>query len=54
MPGVELRGTGERSEILFHPGHEFKVTTGCINLVGSLADPSHDIDFADSRDRVVA
>jgi hypothetical protein len=37
MPGVELLGTGNRTDIIIHPGKgEFLSTIGCINLCKSL------------------
>lgn len=55
MPGVELRKTGNRTDILIHPGkNEFLSSTGCINLCTSLPDEEEDIDYAGSRRRVIA
>jgi hypothetical protein len=53
-PGLELRHTGNRSEILVHPGHGFLASVGCINLTAPLKSASTDIPFVDSRDRVIA
>lgn len=53
-PGLELRQTGNRSEILVHPGHGFLASIGCINLTRALASGNTDIPFVDSRDRVIA
>ncbi|WP_380784855.1 hypothetical protein [Sphingomonas sp. R86521] len=53
-PGIELLDTGARREILIHPGHGFLSSIGCINLTAALADGGDDIQFEDSRDRVIA
>lgn len=52
-PGLELKGTGDRTEILIHPGHGFLASIGCINLCKSLPDSHEDIDFEPSRNRVI-
>lgn len=55
MPGIELRKTGNRTDILIHPGKdEFLSSIGCINLCTSLPKASQNIDYADSRLRVIA
>jgi hypothetical protein len=53
-PGFELKSTGERSEILVHPGHGFLASVGCINPCTSLPKASELIDYAPSRKRVIA
>jgi len=53
-PGLELRHTGNRSEILVHPGHGFLASVGCINLTEPLPSAATDIPFVNSRDRVIA
>ncbi|TGR83572.1 hypothetical protein EN866_34050 [Mesorhizobium sp. M2D.F.Ca.ET.223.01.1.1] len=53
-PGLELQQTGNRREILVHPGHGFLASIGCINLTSALASANTDISFVDSRDRVIA
>jgi len=53
-PGIELRNTGSRSEILIHPGIGFLASIGCINLCKSLPDASEPISFGGSRTRVIA
>ncbi|MCE7070890.1 hypothetical protein LZG74_11285 [Dyadobacter sp. CY327] len=53
-PGVELVGTGSRSEILIHPGQGFLSSVGCINPCTSLPNASEMIDFVPSRKRVIA
>jgi hypothetical protein len=53
-PGLLLLPTGERVGILFHPGRGFLSSIGCINPATKLAKPEDDIDFIDSRKRVIA
>ncbi len=53
-PGLELKQTGERSEILIHPGQGFLSSIGCINPCTSLPNAAEPIDFAPSRRRVLA
>lgn len=53
-PGIELKGTGSRTEILIHPGHGFLSSVGCINPCTSLPDAGEMIDFVTSRKRVIA
>lgn len=53
-PGLELKSTGERSEILIHPGVGFLASIGCINPCTSLPNAAEPIDFAPSRKRVIA
>lgn len=53
-PGLELKQTGDRSEILIHPGAGFLSSIGCINPCTSLPKASEPIDFAPSRRRVIA
>jgi hypothetical protein len=53
-PGLELLDTGNRTEILVHPGHGFLASIGCINLTGPLKSGATDIPFVNSRDRVIA
>ena len=53
-PGIELRDTGNRSEILIHPGIGFLASVGCINLCTSLPDADEPISYAGSRRRVIA
>lgn len=55
LPGIELLGTGSRTEILIHPGkNNFISSVGCINLCTHLDRPSENIDFEGSRRRVIA
>lgn len=53
-PGIELKETDERSEILIHPGQGFLASTGCINPCTSLPNADETIDFKPSRQRVIA
>lgn len=53
-PGIELNKTGERTEILFHPGQGFLASVGCINPCTSLSNAGVTIDYAPSRKRVIA
>jgi hypothetical protein len=53
-PALELTNTGDRTEILIHPGNGFLRSVGCINLCTSLPDASEPVDFAPSRTRVIA
>lgn len=52
-PGVELTGTGTRSEILIHPGIGFLASIGCINLCRNLPSADEPISFGGSRQRVI-
>lgn len=52
-PGLELGKTGARTEILIHPGRNFLWSVGCINLAGPIVSASDDMDFTDSRARVI-
>jgi hypothetical protein len=53
-PGIELQETGNRSEILIHPGNGFLSSVGCINLARSLPTEEEPISYAGSRRRVIA
>jgi hypothetical protein len=53
-PGLELKETGQRAEILIHPGQGFLASVGCINPCASLPNAAELIDFAPSRKRVIA
>lgn len=53
-PGIELRNTGTRDEILIHPAIGFLSSEGCIHPTSALANGTADIMHADSRARVVA
>lgn len=55
MPGLELMGTGARSDILIHPGkNSFLSAVGCINPCTVLPDAAENIDYPGSRRRVIA
>jgi hypothetical protein len=53
-PGIELLKTGQRSEILLHPGQGFLASIGCINPCTSLPNADVRIDYVGSRQRVIA
>jgi hypothetical protein len=53
-PGLELKETDERTEILIHPGQGFLSSIGCINPCTSLPNAAEMIDFVPSRKRVIA
>lgn len=53
-PGIELLDTGQRREILIHPGTGFLSSIGCINPCTRLPDATEMIDFPHSRKRVIA
>ncbi|HRK23850.1 MAG TPA: hypothetical protein PLQ11_02745 [Beijerinckiaceae bacterium] len=54
-PGIELKETGKRAEILIHPASGFLSSEGCMHPSNALADGNADIDHAaESRPRVLA
>jgi hypothetical protein len=53
-PGIELKDTGARTEILIHPGIGFLASIGCLNLCTSLPDETEPITFSSSRRRVIS
>lgn len=53
-PGIELKDTGARSEILIHPASGFLWSIGCINLCKELPDGAEVIHYSGSRARVIA
>lgn len=53
-PGIELMETGDRTEILLHPAQGFLWSEGCINVTENIADASADMNFVESRRRVIA
>ena len=53
-PGLLLLPTGQRVGILFHPGRGFLSSIGCINPAIKLTKATDDINFVDSRKRVIA
>jgi hypothetical protein len=53
-PGLELRETDRRTDILIHPGQGFLSSVGCINPCTSLPSASEPITYATSRRRTIA
>src|SRR5580700_2122311 len=53
-PGLDVGNTNKRVGILIHPGRGFLSSVGCINPAKVLPEANADIDFADSRTRVIA
>ncbi|MER9206161.1 MULTISPECIES: hypothetical protein [unclassified Mesorhizobium] len=53
-PGLELLKTNKRTEILIHPGVNFLSSVGCINPTKKVSGPLSDMDFTESRTRVIA
>jgi hypothetical protein len=53
-PGIELLNTGNRREILIHPGMGYLASVGCINLATSLPNAAEPISFPGSRRRTIA
>jgi hypothetical protein len=55
-PGILVsdKDTGDRSGIIIHPGIRFLSSIGCLNPSSELKNKASDIDFDDSRARVVA
>jgi len=53
-PGFELLSTGQRKEILVHPGHGFLASIGCINPCTSLPNENEPISYVSSRRRVIS
>jgi hypothetical protein len=53
-PGLDVGNTNKRVGILVHPGRGFLSSIGCINPAKSLVRADSDIDFIDSRTRVIA
>ena len=53
-PSLELLETGDRTEILIHPGQGFVWSIGCINPCTSLPDWSEPITFSNSRRRTIS
>jgi hypothetical protein len=52
-PALEVGKTAPRGAILIHPGRGFLSSVGCFNPSKGLANAAADIDFADSRSRVI-
>ena len=53
-PSIELKETGNRSEILIHPGRGFLSSVGCINLCKTLPSADTDLEYVENRLRVIA
>lgn len=53
-PAIEIGDTGNRMNILIHPGQGFLTAIGTINLSRPLDGPSSPISYEDSRQRVIA
>lgn len=53
-PALDVGKTNTRIGILIHPGRGFLSSVGCINPAKSLSQARTDIDFVDSRERVIA
>jgi hypothetical protein len=53
-PGIDVGNTNKRVGILIHPGRGFLSSIGCINPARLLQNASADINFVDSRKRVIA
>ena len=54
QPGLELTDTGDRTEILIHPGQGFLFSVGCINPCTNLPNANEPIGYVGSRRRVLA
>jgi hypothetical protein len=52
--GIAVGNTNKRIGILIHPARGFLWSVGCINPARALSGPKADIDFVDSRTRVIA
>jgi hypothetical protein len=52
-PAIGIEETGIRQGIIIHPGTGFLTAIGTINLTKRLDGPSADIDYQDSRQRVI-
>ncbi len=53
-PGIELMNTGDRTEILIHPAQGFLWSVGCFNVTDHIADNSSNINYVESRKRIIA
>jgi hypothetical protein len=53
-PGLLVLPTGKRVGILIHPARGFLWSIGCINPAKALSGGKTDLDFVDSRTRVIA
>ncbi|MEO8613909.1 MAG: DUF5675 family protein [Luteolibacter sp.] len=53
-PGILLKKTSERTAILLHPGSDYLSSVGCLNPATGLTNANSNIDFTESRSRVIA
>lgn len=53
-PALRLDSTHEREGILIHPSSGYIWSTGCLNPCSGLQHPGSNIDYRDSRSRVIA
>jgi hypothetical protein len=53
-PALRLASTGEREGILIHPSSGYLWSTGCLNPCSGLIHQDSNVDYRDSRRRVVA
>lgn len=53
-PAIGIENTGSRTGIMIHPAMGYVMSIGTINLSKPLADAQSNIEFADSRARVIA
>lgn len=53
-PGLLVEKTDEREAILIHPGNGYLSSIGCLNPSVGLTNANSNIDFSDSRSRVIA
>jgi hypothetical protein len=53
-PALLLTDTDEREGILIHPSSGYLWSVGCLNPCSGLADANSNIDYRDSRRRVIA
>jgi hypothetical protein len=53
-PGLRVTQTGARDGVLLHPGRGFLASVGCLNLTRPLWGGADDMDFIESRNRVIA
>jgi hypothetical protein len=54
MPSLRVGETGARSGVLFHPAEGWIWSIGCLHLSTPLNGPSSNINYKDSRSRVIA
>jgi hypothetical protein len=53
-PALRLEPTGARSGILIHPANGYLASIGCLNPSSDLSGPDDNIQWSDSRSRVIA